>query len=86
MTRVAVVGAGSWGTTLANLRSGEGDDVVLWAYEPEVADEINRRHRNDLFLPDAPLLPALRATTDLGAALKGAEVVVSAVPSMRSGA
>ena len=81
MTRVAVVGAGSWGTTLANLLCARGDTVTLWAYEPEVADEINRRHRNDLFLPDAPLEPALAATTDLAAAVRGAELVVSAAPS-----
>jgi glycerol-3-phosphate dehydrogenase (NAD(P)+) len=81
VTRVAVVGAGGWGTTLANLLCGKGDDVMLWAHEPEVADEINRRHRNDLFLPEAPLEPTLRATTELVAAVDGAEVVVSAVPS-----
>ncbi|HVO35236.1 MAG TPA: NAD(P)H-dependent glycerol-3-phosphate dehydrogenase [Gemmatimonadales bacterium] len=81
MTRVAVVGAGSWGTTLANLLCGRGDSVALWAFEPEVAEEINRRHRNDLFLPDAPLLPALTATNDLGAALEGVTLVVSAAPS-----
>ena len=81
MTRVAVVGAGSWGTTLANLLAGQGETVTLWAFEPEVADEINRRHRNDLFLPDAPLLPALRATNDLAEAMTGADLVVSAAPS-----
>ncbi|MGA2383356.1 MAG: NAD(P)H-dependent glycerol-3-phosphate dehydrogenase [Gemmatimonadales bacterium] len=81
MTRAAVIGAGSWGTTLANLLCGRGETVTLWAYEPEVAEEINRRHRNDLFLPDAPLLPELRATTDLRVALEGALLVVSAVPS-----
>jgi len=81
VTRVAVVGAGSWGTTLANLLCGRGDEVVMWAFEPEVAEEVNRRHRNDLFLPDAPLDHALAATTDLEAAVRGAEMVVSAVPS-----
>jgi glycerol-3-phosphate dehydrogenase (NAD(P)+) len=81
MTRVAVMGAGSWGTTLADLLCAKGDEVVLWAHEPEVADEINRRHRNDLFLPDSPLQPSLTATTDAFAAVGGAEVVVSAAPS-----
>jgi glycerol-3-phosphate dehydrogenase (NAD(P)+) len=79
--RVAVVGAGSWGTTLANLLCGRGDTVVMWAYEPEVAEEVNRRHRNDMFLPDAPLDHALAATTDLEAAVRGAELVISAAPS-----
>ena len=81
MTRVAVVGAGSWGTTLADLCAAKGMDVVLWAYEPEVGEEINRRHRNDLFLPEAPLHQGITATTDLSAAVRGAAVVVCATPS-----
>ncbi len=85
MSRVAVVGAGAWGTTLADLlcarAGGEGGDVVLWAFEPEVAEAVNRQHRNDVFLPDAPLQPALCATTDLRAAVRGARLVVSAAPS-----
>jgi len=81
VTRVAVVGAGSWGTTLADLCAAKGQEVALWAYEPEVAEEINRRHRNDLFLPEAPLHPGVAATTDVAAAVRGAEVVVCATPS-----
>ena len=81
MTRVAVLGAGSWGTTLADLLCAKGDEVVLWAYEQEVADEINRRHRNNVYLPDSPLQPSLAATTDYFAAVGGAEVVISAAPS-----
>jgi glycerol-3-phosphate dehydrogenase (NAD(P)+) len=81
VTRIAVMGAGGWGTTLADLLCARGDEVVLWAHEQEVADEINRRHRNDLFLPDSPLQPGLAATTDCFAAVGGAEVVISAAPS-----
>ncbi len=81
MSRVAVVGAGSWGTALANLLASKGEAVVLWAHETEVVDEVNKRHRNDLFLPEAPLEPTLQATNDLAAAVGGAEVVVSAAPS-----
>jgi glycerol-3-phosphate dehydrogenase (NAD(P)+) len=81
MTRVAVVGAGGWGTALANLLAMKGEQVVLWAYEKEVVEEVNRRHRNDLFLPEAPLSEAIRATTDLKDAVGGAEVIVSAAPS-----
>ena len=81
MTRIAVVGAGSWGTALANLLATRGEQVVLWAYEKEVVEEVNRRHRNDLFLPEAPLHQAIRATNDLGEAVKGAPVIVSAAPS-----
>jgi glycerol-3-phosphate dehydrogenase (NAD(P)+) len=81
VTRVAVVGAGSWGTALADLTAERGHEVLLWAYEHEVAEEINARHRNDLFLPEAPLTPALAATTDVAQAVRGAEVVVCAAPS-----
>jgi glycerol-3-phosphate dehydrogenase (NAD(P)+) len=81
VSRVAVVGAGSWGTALANMLALKGERVVLWAYEPEVAAEINARHRNDLFLSEAPLEPALQATTDIAHAVDGADVVISAAPS-----
>jgi len=81
MTRVAVVGGGAWGTVLADLLARKGDAVTLWAREPEVAEGINREHVNHLFLPRAPLAPALRATSDLAAAVPDAEVVVSAAPS-----
>ena len=81
MSRVAVVGAGGWGTTLADLLATRGHEVVVWAFEPEVADEVNRRHRNDLFLPEAPLHASLTATTDVRAAVRDAELIVSAGPS-----
>ena len=81
MTRIAVVGAGSWGTALANLLVQKGEQVVLWAFEKEVVEEINNRHRNDLFLPEAPLHKELRATHDIAEAVKGAEVIVSVAPS-----
>ena len=81
MTRVAVVGAGSWGTALGNLLAQRGHTVTLWAHEPEVAQEINTRHRNDVFLSEAPLHASLRATTDVAEAVRGAPVVVSAAPS-----
>ena len=61
MTSIAVLGAGSWGTTLANLLAAQGRAVRLWAYEPEVVEAINGRHENPLFLPGFRLEPALRA-------------------------
>lgn len=79
--RVAVVGAGSWGTALANLLAGKGVDTVVWSYEAEVANEIEREHRNSRYLPDAALDPRLRATADLAAAAEGASVIVSVSPS-----
>lgn len=81
MTRVAIVGGGSWGTTLADLLARKGAKVTLWAREPEVVAGVNRDHVNAMFLPEAPLAPALQATDDLVAAVRGAAVVVSAAPS-----
>jgi glycerol-3-phosphate dehydrogenase (NAD(P)+) len=76
-----VVGGGAWGTVLADLLARKGAEVVLWAREPEVVDGVNREHVNHLFLPNAPLAPALRAEGDLQAAVRGAALVVSAAPS-----
>lgn len=83
MTRVAVVGGGAWGTTLADLLARKGDcgPVTVWAREADVVDAINRRHSNPLFLPGATLAPGVRAEGDVVAAVRGAEVVVSAAPS-----
>jgi glycerol-3-phosphate dehydrogenase (NAD(P)+) len=81
MTLVAVLGAGSWGTTLANLLAAKGETVRLWAYEPEVVDAINQRHENPVFLPGVELAAALRAFHDAGEAIEGAPVIVSAAPS-----
>lgn len=79
--RITVVGGGAWGTALADLLARKGDQVTLWAREAEVIEGVNRRHRNELFLPGADLAPELRAEAELDAALRGAETVVSAAPS-----
>ena len=81
MTSVAVLGAGSWGTTLANLLAAKGQEVRLWAYEPEVVESINRERRNSVFLPGIVLDPALRAFVDPVEATSGVEVVLSVAPS-----
>jgi glycerol-3-phosphate dehydrogenase (NAD(P)+) len=81
MSAVAVLGAGSWGTTLANLLAGKGETVRLWAYEPEVVEAINRTHENPLFLPGVRLSADLRAFGDPREAVRGAAVIVSAPPS-----
>ena len=81
MTRVAVLGAGSWGTTLADLLARKGEEVRLWAYEPEVVEAINAGHENPLFLPGCPLDPRLAACADAREAVKDAGVIVSVAPS-----
>ncbi|MEE9614933.1 MAG: NAD(P)H-dependent glycerol-3-phosphate dehydrogenase [Thermodesulfobacteriota bacterium] len=79
--RVAVLGAGSWGTTLANLLAGKGFDVSLWVREPEICSAIKERAENAVFLPGVKLSPNLRPTTSLAAALRGASIVLCVVPS-----
>jgi glycerol-3-phosphate dehydrogenase (NAD(P)+) len=79
--RVAVVGAGSWGTTVAALAAQNADEVVLWARRAELAEAIGRRHENPDYLPGQPLPGGLRATAALDEALDRADVVVFAVPS-----
>jgi glycerol-3-phosphate dehydrogenase (NAD(P)+) len=81
MTTVAVLGAGSWGTTLADLLARRGHEVRLWAYEQEVVAAVNARHQNPVFLPGCDLAPSLTATADSVAAARGAAVVVTVAPS-----
>lgn len=79
--KVTVLGAGSWGTALANLLASAGVETTLWAHEPEVVESINRDHRNPLYLSDAALDPRLGAAGELGRALDGAEMVCAVTPS-----
>jgi glycerol-3-phosphate dehydrogenase (NAD(P)+) len=78
---VAVIGAGSWGTALANLLAGKGIPTRVWSFEAGVAEQIRREHVNRTYLDGIPLHPSLRATTDLAEALAGATMVVSVSPS-----
>ena len=78
--RVAVIGAGSWGTTVAAL-SAANNPTVLWARRKDVADEVTTAHTNEAYLPGHTLPADLRATPSLEEALTGADVVVMAVPS-----
>lgn len=79
--KVAVMGAGSWGTVYAMMCIDAGEDVLLWARRPEVAEHINLSNRNPDYLADVDLGGALRATSDAEEALADADVVVLAVPS-----
>lgn len=79
--RIAVIGAGSWGTALAKLLGEGGKDVMMWAYEEEVARGINSQHRNPLYLTETELPKNVVATSDPARALEGRGYVVSAVPS-----
>ncbi len=81
MSRIAVMGSGSWGTAFSMVLSDAGNDVVLWGKDAEVADAINARHENPHYHPGVPLPETIRATLDVGEALSGADQVVLALPS-----
>jgi glycerol-3-phosphate dehydrogenase (NAD(P)+) len=78
---VAVVGAGSWGTSFACIPAHIGGDVVLWARRQELADTITTEHHNPDYLDGIELPPSLTATHDMERAVSTADVVVVAVPS-----
>lgn len=79
--KIGVVGAGGWGTALAQLLVENGHEVVIWAYEEETAADINRTHCNSRFLPGVTLSPALKACIDPAEVGEGKELLVFAVPS-----
>ncbi len=80
MTRVAVLGGGSWGTALAQAVSQANHDVVLWARDQGLVDEINAGHENPRYLPGMPLDPGIRATGDLASAA-ACEILLLVVPA-----
>jgi glycerol-3-phosphate dehydrogenase (NAD(P)+) len=79
--RIAVLGAGSWGTAFAKVLADAGGDVTIWARREELADEINRTRQNETYLPGVVLPASLRATHDAAFALKDAQIVALAIPS-----
>ncbi|MGE0456363.1 MAG: NAD(P)H-dependent glycerol-3-phosphate dehydrogenase [Vicinamibacteria bacterium] len=79
--KLSVLGAGSWGTALAQHAASCGHPVTLYAREPELARAIDRDHANPEFLPGVALARELRGTSDLGEAVAGAEALIVAIPS-----
>lgn len=77
---IAVLGGGSWGTTVASLVA-RNTDVTLWARNAETVEEINSKHSNERYLPGARLSDRLRATNDIGEAVREADVIVMGIPS-----
>jgi len=80
VTRVAVLGGGSWGTALAQAVSQANHEVVLWARDQGLVDEINAGHENPRYLPGMPLDPGIRATGDLASAA-ACEILLLVVPA-----
>ena len=66
MSPIGIIGAGAWGTALAQAMASDGTQVLLWAREAELVSEINAAHTNGLFLPGAALSLHIRATANLG--------------------
>lgn len=83
MKRVTVIGAGAWGTTLAQVLSDAGNDVLLWARSVDVVSEINEQHTNDKYLKGINLPSSLTATSDIKAAFSHSEIYVLAIPTQQ---
>jgi glycerol-3-phosphate dehydrogenase (NAD(P)+) len=81
MTRLAILGAGAWGTALAGVARRAGSDAVIWARDPAIVAAINRRHENPVYLPEIALDPAISATADLATATAGADAALLTTPA-----
>ena len=81
MSYISVIGAGSWGTTLAHLLSDKGYEVTLWVHEKPLAEEMRNSRANSVYLPDVRLPDDLKITGSIEDAVKKARYVVSAVPA-----
>lgn len=78
--KIGVIGAGAWGTALAQVCAAGGEDVLLWAFEPEVIDAINGARENPLYLPGVPLSADVRATGDMNA-LEACDALLVVTPA-----
>lgn len=81
MTRIAVMGSGAWGTAFSIVLAHAGHDVVIWAREPRVADQITTMRQNRAYHPGIELPAAISATTSPETALEGAGIVVLVLPA-----
>jgi len=79
--KTGVIGAGSWGTTLADLLARKGFEVTLWAYEQDLVERMRKNRENDLYLPGFALAPGLAFTNDLGEVATGRQMLVLVPPS-----
>ncbi len=81
--KVTTVGAGSWGTALANVFADAGTDVTLWGRDAQIVAALNAKHENPKYLKGYPLSPRITATTDLGQALDSAAIIVCSIPTQK---
>jgi len=81
MAKVGVIGGGAFGTAMACVVRRAGNDVTLWAREPEVVESVNRERENKVFLKGVPVLEGIMATGDLEAAVRGMDFLLAVVPA-----
>ncbi|MEA2036548.1 MAG: NAD(P)H-dependent glycerol-3-phosphate dehydrogenase [Nanoarchaeota archaeon] len=79
--KIAVLGAGSWGTTLANLLAEKDYKVKLWAFEKEVVQEIKNKRENSTFLPGVKLSENIEPTDEIKEAVSGSNIIITSIPS-----
>lgn len=84
MSYIAVLGAGSWGTTLAVLLAKKGYDTSLWAFEEDVARQMNEKGVNEIYLPGVPLPDGLAAAHDIEKVLRNTRYILNVVPTQHT--
>ena len=83
MSRVTVIGAGAWGTTLSQVLADAGNEVLLWARNQDVVDEINSSHTNEKYLAGIKLPSTIKSTSDIQSALSFSDLYVLAIPTQQ---
>ncbi|AWM75045.1 MULTISPECIES: NAD(P)H-dependent glycerol-3-phosphate dehydrogenase [Lactobacillus] len=81
MTKIAVLGAGSWGTVLGSMLADKGYEIVLYGNNAKVNDEVNQHHTNEHYMKNWQVNQTVTATGDLNQALKDAEIVLFVLPT-----
>jgi glycerol-3-phosphate dehydrogenase (NAD(P)+) len=82
VAKIAIIGAGAWGTAIAKVIAEKGKDVLIWSHEKTTMDDINIRRRNSRYLPEVALPETLTATTNIEEAASGRDYLIIAVPSL----
>src|SRR6478672_2286975 len=81
MSSLSIIGGGSWGTALAIVLAPRFPKIRLWVYESDLAARIAESRENDIYLPDFQIPAHVKITSDLAAAMEGADIVLSVMPS-----
>jgi len=81
-TKVAVLGAGAWGTAIAKVIADQNKDVLIWSFETDVRDDINKNNQNSRYLPGIKLPETIKSTSDIEEAAEGKQYIIYALPSM----